>query len=202
MHYINKMFIFSASIIIISLSCCVETASETDSTKCDKHDAGQRMETKLEEQQQDIDELKREMEILVSKMEEKDEEIFTMRNIIVHMETKFIRNFEELHTKTNAVDNLKKDIENIVAKSSEQASQLQTLTESPFSYVCGFQDSFFHTHENIPYDYIFYEYANELGSEGGLDLASGDYYAPFPGTYIITYSLYSSNDFGRLGLLL
>ena len=75
-------------------------------------------------------------------------------------------------------------------------NEIKILRDPPVSFTCASQNGF-HSHGRVTYDSLYYSRTNALTEEGGMDLGSGVYTAPYPGTYTVTFSLYVRNDHGK-----
>merc|ERR1711915_1023852 len=90
-------------------------------------------------------------------------------------------------------------VESLSSKVEEHEKKIRELSRElipPVAYICAYKGSTTVQSSYIAYDSIFYSRTNEMTQEGGLNLVTGEYTAPWPGTYIITYSLYSRKDAG------
>ena len=86
-------------------------------------------------------------------------------------------------------------LETLMTKVEEHEERIQDLRDPPTSFVCAYQSSTSAYSSTVAYESTFYSRTNQ--AEGGLSLYTGVYTAPVPGTYTITYSLYSYNDYGK-----
>merc|ERR1711970_1236788 len=89
---------------------------------------------------------------------------------------------------------VKKEINTRLAAIEEENKKLKmsvdVLRDPPVAFACGWKDKFQHVSSmTVTYDSLYYERTNQWTEEGGLDITTGIYTAPYPGTYTVTYSL-------------
>merc|ERR1712025_485568 len=77
-----------------------------------------------------------------------------------------------------------------IAKGQEQ--QIRKLRDPPIVYYCGYTQTYSGNSSIVLYSSLFYSFNNQ--GTGGLDISTGTFAAPYPGTYRVTYSLYADND--------
>jgi len=77
---------------------------------------------------------------------------------------------------------------------TEHSRNIKFLRDPPEIFYCGYKYDMNTTESIITYNSLFYSRTNQ--ETGGLDLSSGLFTAGYPGTYTVTWSLWSSNDFG------
>ena len=71
--------------------------------------------------------------------------------------------------------------------------EILKLRDAPYLHQCGYSlDAGQGSKFTITFDNLFYSSTNTEG--GGLDLETGVFTAPYPGTYTITYSLSAQNN--------
>ena len=102
-------------------------------------------------------------------------------NDLLHMKEEIAATKREL-ADTKA-DNDAKDA--IIDKLNRDVSYLKDI---PYMYMCGFQTQVQQTEtQTINYNQLFFSSTNT--EDGGLDIATGVFTAPTPGTYTVTWSL-------------
>merc|ERR1711915_400140 len=138
-------------------------------------------ERKIEKQDTVILELEEKVERLETLVKSFPSETAQLQSDALTIMEKSMENEEKIESFQNVMENLE--------------TQVQSLSDPPVSYICAYQISTSAKSSNVHYDSIFYSRTNDWTSEGGMDLGSGVYTAPVPGTYVITYSLRSSNDY-------
>merc|ERR1711935_536395 len=79
--------------------------------------------------------------------------------------------------------------------SLEHETSIKVTRDTPEVFYCGYQD-LVSSPSTITYSSMFYSRTNQ--PTGGLDLATGVFTTPFPGTYTVTYSLRADTDNGEL----
>jgi len=99
-----------------------------------------------------------------------------------------------IEEQNNKMSTLQKDLITMNRTVVENDANMKVLRDAPESFACGYQDSWNATHSTITYDSIFYERSNQ--PTGGLDIGSGVFTAPYPGTYTVTWTLNSDNGKG------
>merc|ERR1711935_743697 len=90
---------------------------------------------------------------------------------------------------TKKMTSLVEDMNSIMSLEHETNIKVTTKV-SPEVLYCGYQEHVF-SPSTITYSSLFYSRTNQ--PTGGLDLATGVFTSPFPGTYTVTYSLYAGN---------
>jgi len=101
-----------------------------------------------------------------------------------------------IEEQNNKMSTFQKDLITMNRTVVENDANMKVLRDAPESFACGYQDSWNATHSTITYDSIFYERSNQ--PTGGLDIGSGVFTAPYPGTYTVTWTLNSNNGNGVL----
>merc|ERR1712098_10230 len=81
----------------------------------------------------------------------------------------------------------------------QNAASIKVLRDPPESFACGYKDYWPATHSTVTYDSIFYERSNQ--PTGGLDIGSGVFTASYPGTYTVSWTLWSGNSYGLYAYL-
>merc|ERR1711970_744335 len=114
----------------------------------------------------------------------------------VKLEEKMAGEFE---LKTSEV---KKEINTRLAAIEEENKKLKmsvdVLRDPPVAFACGWKDKFQHVSSmTVTYDSLYYKRTNQWTEEGGLDITTGIYTTPYPGTYTVTYSLMSWVHYGN-----
>jgi len=71
---------------------------------------------------------------------------------------------------------------------------IHTLRNPPHAHYCGYKEKETASGIRITYESMLYENSNQ--PSGGLDLSTGIFTAPFPGTYAVTWSYIGYNDHG------
>jgi len=100
----------------------------------------------------------------------------------------------KLEEQNNKILALERDVMILNRNTVENSAIIKFLREPPESFACGYQNQWFATHATVTYDSIFYERSNQ--PTGGLDIGSGVFTAPYPGTYTVTWTLWASNENG------
>merc|ERR1711892_976926 len=96
-------------------------------------------------------------------------------------------------TNTNAkLDDLTSFLDDQISKDHELERDVSILREPPFIHSCGYQYSTHVTSQTIHYSSLLYSSTNTEG--GGLDIATGVFTSPWPGSYTFTWSLYADDD--------
>lgn len=71
------------------------------------------------------------------------------------------------------------------------------LKDPPVAFSCSYRSETRATSSPVTYDSLYYSRTNALTEEGGMDLNSGLYTSPYPGTYTITYSMWVSDTYSK-----
>ena len=110
----------------------------------------------------------------------------------------FIRTKNELDlTKLDLAStklDLKKAMHDLEAKEEEWKKEITVLRNPPFIHCCGYQRSTSITVQTITYSTLLYSSTNTEG--GGLDIETGIFTSPHPGSYTVTWALFSNSGHG------
>merc|ERR1711892_1389725 len=99
-------------------------------------------------------------------------------------------------TATNAkLDDLTSFMDDLISKDNELEIDVSIIRNPPFIHSCGYQSSTSITSQTIPYSSLLYSSTNTEG--GGLDIASGVFTCPWPGSYTVTWSLMADVNAGE-----
>merc|ERR1711892_1055391 len=143
-------------------------------------------------------------EILNIKTEQQQNDIQEQKEVVAMLQRENLLNQEKLtllevdskkykEDQTKKVTSLTEDMNSMM--SMEHETSIKVTRDAPEVFYCGFQYGFQYgvsSPSNITYDSMFYSRTNQ--PTGGLDLATGVFTSPFPGTYTVTYSLYAYNE--------
>merc|ERR1711892_262933 len=77
--------------------------------------------------------------------------------------------------------------DDLTSKDHELERDVSIIRNPPFIHSCGYQYRTSITFQTIPYDSLLYSSTNTEG--GGLDIATGVFTSPWPGSYTVTWSL-------------
>merc|ERR1711892_1481728 len=143
-------------------------------------------------------------EILNIKTEQQQNDIEEQKKVVAMLQRENLLNQEKLtlqevdskkfkEDQTMKMTSLVEDMNSMKALEHETSIKVTTKVP-PEVFYCGFQDSLF-SPSIITYSSMFYSRTNQ--PTGGLDLATGVFTSPFPGTYTVTYSLYAYNYHGE-----
>ena len=89
---------------------------------------------------------------------------------------------------------LKKAKHDLEAKEEELKKEITVLRNPPFIHSCGYQRSTSVTVQTITYSTLLYSSTNTEG--GGLDIETGIFTSPHPGSYTVTWALFSNSGHG------
>merc|ERR1711970_512280 len=67
--------------------------------------------------------------------------------------------------------------------------------DPPIFFSCSHKDFTSAQESSVTFDREYYSRRNVWTQEGGMDIPSGVFTAPYPGTYTFTYSVEASNDY-------
>merc|ERR1711892_929651 len=131
-------------------------------------------------------------EILNIKIDQQQNDIEEQKKVVVMLQKENLLNQEKLTLLEVDSKKFKEDQTMKVTSLVEDMNSMMSL--DPEVFYCGFQDYVdrVYSPSTIPYDSMFYSRTNQ--PTGGLDLATGVFTSPFPGTYTVTYSLYAYNE--------
>jgi septal ring factor EnvC (AmiA/AmiB activator) len=95
---------------------------------------------------------------------------------------------------TATKDDLTFTKEDLLTKDQELEMDMSFLKEPPFFHACGYQDGASTNRNTIPYSSLLYSSTNTEG--GGLDVSTGIFSSPYPGSWTVTWSLRANDDAG------
>ena len=84
--------------------------------------------------------------------------------------------------------------ENFQSQYKNLEKDVYHLKNPPFFHACGFKHYASITSKIIDYNNIFYNSTNTEG--GGLDMSTGIFTCPYPGSYTVTWSLLAQDNAG------
>merc|ERR1711892_154200 len=97
-------------------------------------------------------------------------------------------------TDTNLkLDDLTSLVDDLTTKDHELERDVSIIRNPPFIHSCGHRYSTSITAQTIPYDSLLYSSTNTEG--GGLDIATGVFTSPWPGSYTVTWSLTADDGY-------
>merc|ERR1711892_1621336 len=85
--------------------------------------------------------------------------------------------------------------DDLTSKDHELERDVSIIRNPPFIHSCGSHSSLSITSQTIPYDSLLYSSTNTEG--GGLDIATGVFTSPWPGSYTVTWSLTAQDGAGE-----
>merc|ERR1711892_1547572 len=74
--------------------------------------------------------------------------------------------------------------DDLTSKDHELERDVSIIRNPPFIHSCGYKSSTTITSQTIPYSILLYSSTNTEG--GGLDIATGVFTSPWPGSYTVT----------------
>merc|ERR1711892_227450 len=196
MDTFNMMMILAVIIISVYQSSLISATTGEDDIKT------LMMEMKnLQKKNQQFEEW---FEILNIKIDQQQNDIQEQKEMVAMLQRENLLNQEKLtllevdskkykEDQTKKVTSLTEDMNSMM--SMEHEKSIKVTRDAPEVFYCGFQYGFQYgvsSPSNITYDSMFYSRTNQ--PTGGLDLATGVFTSPFPGTYTVTYSLYAWNN--------
>merc|ERR1711892_429559 len=137
--------------------------------------------------------MRMEMNAMIGIIANTQEELKMTQTEVLELKTKIIK--LEKHLK-NAEDDLAVAINDQTVKNQELERDVTILKEPPFIHACGstYLDNIHVVSQTIPYSTLLYSSTNTEG--GGLDMTTGIFSCPHPGSYTVTWSLSAGNDAG------
>merc|ERR1711892_13458 len=88
--------------------------------------------------------------------------------------------------------------DDLISKDHELERDVSIIRNPPFIHSCGYQSSTSITAQTIPYDRLLYSSTNTgqppFTEGGGLDIATGVFTSPWPGSYTVTWRLMAEDD--------
>ena len=95
-----------------------------------------------------------------------------------------------------AITNLATKDDHLMTKAEELQRDIAILKDSPFFHACGsYNNGLYIRTQTIPYSSLFYNSTNTEG--GGLDLETGIFSSPYPGSYSVTWSILAGDGTGE-----
>jgi hypothetical protein len=101
---------------------------------------------------------------------------------------------EDLTNTKEDLTNTNEDLTNTKEDLLDTKIDVSFLKEPPFFHACGYQSSTSITEQTIPYSSLLYFSSNTEG--GDLDVSTGIFSSPYPGSWTVTWSLHASGDAG------
>merc|ERR1711892_966180 len=155
------------------------------------------LETELKMTKEELTATKEELKLTATKEEltaTKEELTATKEELTAtKKELKLTATKEEL-TATN--DELTATRDDLISKDHELERDVSIIRNPPFIHSCGSHNGWLQiTTQTIPYDSLLYSSTNTEG--GGLDIATGVFTSPWPGSYTVTWSLMAGDGFGN-----
>merc|ERR1711892_1215887 len=86
-------------------------------------------------------------------------------------------------------------IDDLTCKGQQLEREVSILKNPPFIHACGYIRDTSTTAQTITYSSLYYSSTNTEG--GGLDVTTGIFSCPHPGSYTVTWSLSTGNDAGE-----
>merc|ERR1711915_594002 len=77
---------------------------------------------------------------------------------------------------------------------NELKKEIRELRDPPVFFQCVFKAEENTNEKAVQYEREVYSRTNQFTVDGGMDLSSGIFTSPYPGTYTFTHSLYSHNE--------
>jgi hypothetical protein len=117
---------------------------------------------------------------------------------LLELKTENVQLKERMKITEEALINTKEDLantkEDLLTKDQELEMDVSFLKEPPFFHACGYKDYTYITGQTIPYSSLLYSSTNTEG--GDLDISTGIFSSPYPGSYTVTWSLEAVDDAG------
>merc|ERR1719312_1086735 len=140
------------------------------------------------EDMEKMKEMMRDMNLRVSQAEEKlaiTEDklaealngLATTKNDILSNKNDILSNKNDILINKNA----------IVSNKNKLDSEISMIRTPPHMHACGYMDSYNYVSGIIPYSSLLYSSTNTEG--GGLDISTGIFTSPYPGSYTVTWGL-------------
>merc|ERR1711892_1353286 len=126
---------------------------------------------------------------MITLVEPKDDLENIVKEIMMEMNGRMLLLEAELKMTKEELTATKDDL---TSKDHELERDLSIIRNPPFIHSCGYQYSTRITRQTIPYSSLLYSSTNTEG--GGLDVATGVFTSPWPGSYTVTWSLYAYDD--------
>ena len=129
-----------------------------------------------------------EIKYLQQEIQDQKKVVGRLQEKITFMEVNSI-NCKEQDKKTNYTASLREEALN--STSFENKKSIKVTKDPPEIYYCGYEEETSSSGSTINYGSLFYQRTNQ--PTGGLDIHSGVFTSPFPGTYSVTWSLRNRN---------
>ena len=114
------------------------------------------------------------------------------------MKNKNIQLEEDLRVITKELDTTKNELtvlkEEFMTKSEKLERDVCSMMDAPYFHICGYKHFKSINSQSMTYDTIFYNSTNT--ESGGLDLDTGIFTSPYPGSYTVTWSLMAEDNSG------
>jgi len=120
--------------------------------------------------------------------EDQQEEINKQKEEIKQLQ----ETLSKLGEQPNDVSSLTELVHSLTNKSSDHEKSINVLRSPPAVFYCGVRFHTYATSSVLTFDKLSYSNSNQ--PTGGLDPVTGIFTSPTPGTYSVTWSLFSSNN--------
>ena len=90
-------------------------------------------------------------------------------------------------------DDLAITMEALMIQDQILQKEMLQLSNAPYIHTCGYCYAMNTNNKRISYDKLLYSSTNTEG--GGLDISTGTFTSPFPGSYMVSWSMYADNYF-------
>ena len=150
-----------------------------------------------------VAEVKEEMEVMKEMMKEVQERLSISEEKLAKTEDDLAAAISDLALTKNSLatalddlatkDDLMTTMNILLAKDDKLEKDMGILRAPPFIHACGSHyDSLSISSQTIPYSSLLYSSSNLV--EGGLDLSTGVFTSPWPGSYTLTWALTARMD--------
>jgi len=96
----------------------------------------------------------------------------------------------------SSITELKASFNDLTSQNQKQDKDISILREPPFIHACGSHYDTLHiSSKAIPYESLLYSSTNTEG--GGLDISTGIFSSPWPGSYTVTWGLIAYGGAGE-----
>ena len=157
---------------------------------------------------QKVNLLENQINILQKVNDEQQEEIYTLKKenynhqeqtTSMEVDVKSCKQMfmSSVKRQTQDMMTMSETLDLLTLETNEHKTSINVLRDTPIIYYCGYRKAW-SSHSTIEYSSLFYSRSNQ--PTGGLDITTGVFTSPFPGTYRVTWSLFAENYAGEYRL--
>ena len=126
---------------------------------------------------------------------EDTQDLEDIKEMMRDMNTRLQKAEDQLATTKTELVIAKNALNELAKKDTELESEITRIRNPPYMHACGFKRNTIIKSATIPYSTLLYSSTNTEG--GGLDIDTGLFTSPHPGSYTVTWGLSANEDTGE-----